>query len=79
MNKTYGKERTPPCEQCWPGIDERNVNAWDVYQMANLGSMGMTPMDVLSVCDVFEIKEKDEVLFKIRLLVGYLSELEGEK
>jgi hypothetical protein len=38
--------------------------------------MGISATDILSVCDTFGIEEKDEVLLKIRLLVGYLSELE---
>jgi hypothetical protein len=79
MSRTFGKKKEPPCEQCFPGIHERNNNAWEVYQTSSFGGMGLTVIDVLSVCDVFGIKEKDEILLKIRLLVGYLSEIEEEK
>ena len=41
--------------------------------------MGLSVTDVLSVCDLFEITEKDEVLYKVRLLLSYLSELEGKE
>jgi hypothetical protein len=79
MEKTFGKKREPPCEQCWPGIHDHNVYAWEVYQAASLSSMGLSVTDVLSVCDLFEITEKDEVLYKVRLLLSYLSELEGKE
>jgi len=33
----------------------------------------------MSACDAFGIMDRDEVIYKIRLLIGYLSELEEEK
>ena len=79
MSRTFGKKKTPPCEQCFPGVDEKNTTAWEVYQVASLSGQGPTASDVLLVCDTFGVKEKDEILLKIRLLVSYLAEKEGER
>jgi hypothetical protein len=62
----------PPCEQCWPGIDEGNTDAWEIYQMGIT-----TPEGILAVSEKSGMKDPLECLFKITNLTGYLRALKG--
>jgi hypothetical protein len=73
----------PPCEQCWPGVLERNEEAWEVYQLAVVDSMGISPSGVLAICQTLNVADPAECLMKITNLVttirGLKEEIRGPK
>jgi hypothetical protein len=63
----------PPCEQCWPGIDEGNKEAWELFQMGI-----ENPEGNLSIAEKAGMKDPLECLDKIVKLTGYLRALKKE-
>jgi hypothetical protein len=58
-----------PCGECWPGLLEENVEAWEVYQLACIDSMGISPEGIISICHELGVLDAKEVLYKIGEIV----------
>ncbi len=69
----------PPCEGCLPIISESNIEAWEVYQLACLDSMGISPEGVIAICKVMEIDDIKEALYKVSELVRTIRGLQEEQ
>ncbi len=76
MKRMIGQK--PICElgqKCFPGINESNLEAWQVYEIACLDSMGITPQGVIAIARAIEVKDISEVLLKVSVLTGEIREL----
>ncbi len=76
MKRLAGQK--PICElgqKCFPGVNESNLEAWQVYQMASLDSMGITPQGVIAVAKTIGAGDPAEILLKVSTLVGEIREL----
>lgn len=58
------QHKEPACEQCFPGINPRNLEAWEIYQLA-YGSMGITPADIDVLANRFQVDDLLEIHYKI--------------
>ncbi len=70
----YRKEGTP-CERCWPGIDDKNIEAWEVYKMS---AADTSPSNIQSICSMMEANDPQECLLKINHIISKITEKEKE-
>ncbi len=74
------------CEQgikCFPGIEEKNVEAWEIFQMVLIDENGVTPSGIKAVCDILAPADPAEVFLKIseyvKALKASMNEIAGNK
>ena len=65
----------PPCEQCWPGIEMENLDAWDVYQLSTTDAMGVTSQGILAIAEKAGLSDPIECLTKISILRSHLEKV----
>ena len=75
MNKTRPEKKEPPCERCWPGIDDKNIEAWEVYKMS---AADTSPSNIQSICNIMGVNDPQECLLKINHITNKISEKEKE-
>lgn len=68
-----GKEISPPCSECFPGVDPDNSEAWEVFQLASSDPWGIGPTGVIQVCKVLEVGDIQECLFKVLRMAQILG------
>jgi hypothetical protein len=69
------RKTDPPCERCFPGVDENNVEAMNVYQMCSVSENGISAADIIEVCKAIEVKDQQEVFLKVSELTRTLHSL----
>lgn len=74
-----GKGEPSNCKLCRPNIDPSNTEAWNIYRYACMESMGFSMLCADRMCDVFEVYDKQETLFKIEVLHSEIRKLESKK
>ena len=68
----------PRCEQCWPGIEQGNVEAWEVFQYASMDYMGISLQGILAACEIFAVYDINECIQKVRELTSEIRSLEDK-
>jgi hypothetical protein len=63
------KKEKPPCEQCFPGILDENIEAYKVYQFLSIDSMGISLPGIKTICEGLKIKDEAEILIKIKSII----------
>lgn len=69
----------PPCEGCRPNIDVRNIETWEVYQLACISEMGISPEGVIATAKTLEVEDIQEVLYKVSCFVSDIRKARQSK
>ena len=62
----------PNCEQCFPGVERENVEAWEVFQRYS-NPWGMDSSGILSLCKICGVKDELETLEKVTYLIAEIE------
>ena len=69
----------PRCEQCWPGMEHGNIEAWEVFQYASLDYMGISLQGILTACEILAVSDVNECVEKVKELVSEIRSLESKE
>lgn len=68
-------QESPPCGQCRPEINERNIQAWQIYQMANMEHQGPSASVVIELSRAAGLSDPVEILVKVQEIMAMVSSL----
>jgi hypothetical protein len=57
---------------------EDNVEAWQIYQLACIGAMGITVEAIKKICDCFGVHDPAEILMKVKAIIEGIQSKEPE-
>jgi hypothetical protein len=67
--KEIHPDRSPPCGQCRPRIDERNWEAWEIYQFASMGPWGISMGEALELATKMGVEDPLETCIKVAEII----------
>ena len=73
------KGKRTPCEKCWPGLDNENVETFQIWSIAAGDPRGCVPEGVLAVAKAFDVSDPGEVLIKVLHLAAIVRAEDGRK
>lgn len=69
------KGTDPPCEQCRPKINENNIDAWEVFNLASGDPRGINPQGIIAVAQVSQVYDPYETLLKVTELTDEIRSM----